>query len=163
VGEAKNLDLPEIARRAKATVYAHVESRDGGPATIEIAMLKPKLADNADSPYAGAVRTLKSLQNSVDKREVAQVKAASTRIIEDLGFSSRNETPRISQSEVTVTAPPVSPARSSTPLTIDLETMPQVEVYLELQRIEDLLTGSEGERREGLDVLHQLIRKLRNR
>ena len=31
----------------------------------------------------------------------------------------------------------------------------------ELQAIEDLMTGTEGERRQGVDRLHQLIRRLR--
>ena len=37
----------------------------------------------------------------------------------------------------------------------------QLELQTELQLIEDLLTGSESERREGLDKLHQLIRRMR--
>jgi hypothetical protein len=32
---------------------------------------------------------------------------------------------------------------------------------MELQSIEDLLTGNESEKRSGLDKLHQLVRKLR--
>jgi hypothetical protein len=35
------------------------------------------------------------------------------------------------------------------------------ETLSELQAIEDLLTGTEAERRQGLDRLHQLVRKLR--
>jgi len=34
-------------------------------------------------------------------------------------------------------------------------------VTAELQAIEDLLTGSEAEKRQGMDRLHQLIRKNR--
>jgi hypothetical protein len=37
----------------------------------------------------------------------------------------------------------------------------QLELQTELQLIEDLLTGSEAERREGLDRLHQMIRRVR--
>jgi hypothetical protein len=37
----------------------------------------------------------------------------------------------------------------------------QLEMQTELQLIEDLLTGNDTERREGLDKLHQLIRKMR--
>ncbi len=39
----------------------------------------------------------------------------------------------------------------------------ETNVYGELQTIEDLLTGSDAEKREGLDRLHQLIRRLRPR
>ena len=48
------------------------------------------------------------------------------------------------------------------PPTVDLlKETPHVELYTELQAIEDLLTGNETERRQGLDRLHQLVRKLR--
>jgi hypothetical protein len=35
------------------------------------------------------------------------------------------------------------------------------DVYAELQSIEDLMTGSDAEKRQGLDRLHQLLRRLR--
>jgi hypothetical protein len=38
---------------------------------------------------------------------------------------------------------------------------PNIEIYTDLQAIEDLLTGTEAEKRQGLDKLHQLVRKLR--
>jgi hypothetical protein len=34
-------------------------------------------------------------------------------------------------------------------------------MYQDLQTVEDLLTGTEAEKREGLDRLHQLVRRLR--
>jgi hypothetical protein len=46
-------------------------------------------------------------------------------------------------------------------VTAATDTAAQVEMQTELQLIEDLLTGNEAERREGLDKLHQLIRKMR--
>jgi hypothetical protein len=52
-----------------------------------------------------------------------------------------------SASEMTVTAPPDSASR--------------LELQTELQMIEDLLTGTDAEKRQGLDRLHQLIRKMR--
>jgi len=42
-----------------------------------------------------------------------------------------------------------------------IESTPTVEIYMELQAVEDLLTGNESEKREGLDKLHQLVRRLR--
>jgi len=38
---------------------------------------------------------------------------------------------------------------------------PAPDIAAELQSIEDLLTGTEAERRQGLDKLHQLLRRLR--
>jgi hypothetical protein len=41
------------------------------------------------------------------------------------------------------------------------DTAARLELQTELQMIEDLLTGTEPERREGMDRLHQMIRRLR--
>jgi hypothetical protein len=56
--------------------------------------------------------------------------------------------PRPAVSEMTVTAPPA-------------DTATRLEMQTELQMIEDLLTGTEAERREGMDRLHQLVRRMR--
>ena len=52
---------------------------------------------------------------------------------------------------VEVTAPRAEPAPARA----------EPDVAGELQAIEDLLTGTEVERRQGLDRLHQLLRRLR--
>jgi hypothetical protein len=41
------------------------------------------------------------------------------------------------------------------------DTASRVETQAELQLIEDLLTGNDTERRQGLDRLHQMIRRMR--
>lgn len=156
VGESKSFDLPEISKRAKVTVHAHVDGADGGPATIEIAAIAPRLVDNADSPYAEAVRAIKSLGGAAKKRELAQVKSGSARLLTALGDAASPAVDAVPSIPVIATDSRERPSSM-------LESMPQIEIYLELQRIEDLLTGSESERRDGLDALHQLIRRLRVR
>ena len=42
------------------------------------------------------------------------------------------------------------------------DTATRLELQTELQLIEDLLTGTDTERREGLDKLHQMIRRIRS-
>ncbi|MFP5246826.1 MAG: hypothetical protein ACLGH0_09035, partial [Thermoanaerobaculia bacterium] len=56
-------------------------------------------------------------------------------------------------------APETGGLRPAAPQVTDTAT--RLEMQTELQLIEDLLTGSENERREGLDRLHQLIRRMR--
>lgn len=158
-GEQKSIDVPEISRRVKATVRARVDRQEAGPATLEIAMLQPRLIDNTDSPYYAAVQTLKSLERAVERREIAQIRTLSNELLARTGGETMMVTaPRSEAPRAIVPTHTAEPSRRS-----ELEAMPQVEIYLELQAVEDLLTGSEAERREGLDRLHQLIRKLRNR
>jgi hypothetical protein len=152
-GDSRSFDVPAIARRAKATVYARVDKNDGGPATVELTFLEAKLVDDPASPYATAVQSVKSLQRSASRGEIDAVKKESSQLTAQLGGERATFVP----APIAVVAPPpVAPTSS-------MEAMPQVEIYMELQAVEDLLTGSEGERREGLDKLHQLIRSLRSR
>lgn len=156
VGESTTIDLPEIAKRMRAKVIGRVDEAEGGPATVEVTLIQAKLVDRRDSPHYGAVQTLTSLARSADKGDVAAVKTQSGELLNRLGDAVVVDMPR------SVGQPP---HRSATETRIrsdeELEAPPTVELYLELQAIEDLLTGTEGERREGLDKLHQLVRKLR--
>lgn len=155
LGESETIDLPEIAKRAKVTVHARVADGEGGPATVQITLVRARLVDDPRSPYAPAVRTLKSLRTASDERELAKVKSTSARLSDELASAPLSD---VSTNIAVFPDRAAPPPRAS-----DLEAMPHVEIYMELQRIEDLLTGTEGERRDGLDALHQLVRRLRPR
>jgi hypothetical protein len=154
VGDQKTVDLPDIARRGRARVFARVDEADGGPATIELTLLQARLVDNPDSPYFASVPTVVSLARAAEHNDLASVKTYSADLVSRLGGSSSS-----------AAAVPCIPTVSDRPLesrvSVTPESMPSVEIYLELQGIEDLLTGTEGERRDGIDKLHQLIRRLR--
>jgi hypothetical protein len=57
--------------------------------------------------------------------------------------------------------PATAPSQATVTVTAAPDSASQVELQTELQLIEDLLTGNESERREGLDRLHQMIRRTR--
>jgi len=159
-GEERKIDLPDIERDAIAKVFAHVDSGERGAATIELSLLVAKLTDNSDSPYFTAVSTTKQLQRAVERGD-----ADSARRLSDTLTSSLEPSPSYSLStrngDMTVSAPRISAPPPPSPAAPGFESPPAVEVYLELQSIEDLLTGNEAERRDGLDKLHQLVRKVR--
>jgi hypothetical protein len=144
-GEFRPVDLPQIARQATARVVASVE-KDAGYGNVELALIKAKIVDNADSPYADAVASAKAIQRALDNNDVPSMRAMAQRIRNSLGRAPVAAPPQ------TVQALPSQPAAA-----------PVVDraVRDELQEIEDLLTGNEQERREGMDRLHQLIRRLR--
>lgn len=149
-GQNHPIDLPEIARQATVRVYAKADEKSGY-GNVNISLVQARIVDNADSPYADAVASEKAVLRALDNLDVPSIRAMAGRIRDSLGARAGAApapapTPRV----VEVTAPRVEP--SSAP-----------DIYLELQAIEDLLTGTDGERREGLDKLHQLVRRMRPR
>jgi hypothetical protein len=148
-GEFRPVDLPQIARQATARVVATVE--DGsGYGNVELALIKAKIVDNPDSPYGDAVASAKAIQRALDNSDVASMRAMAQRLRRTLGGGAAAAAG--SRIEVVAQAPATPPPPA-----------PQADRAMrdELQEIEDLLTGSDQERREGMDRLHQLLRRLR--
>jgi len=149
-GEIKPIDLPAVARQVNIKVIATADPK--GYANLDVVLVQARIVDNADSPYAAAVATAKAIQRALENNDIPSIRAMAGRLRDQMGAPPRPAAvaaaaPAPSQSTVTVTAAPDAAA--------------QVELQTELQIIEDLLTGSESERREGLDRLHQLIRRTR--
>lgn len=146
-GEVRPLDLPAVARQATVHVIAYVDGK-GGYSNIDVALIKAKIVDVPDSPYADVVASAKAVQRALDNGDIPSIRAMAQRMRSSLSSAApvvpvrTAEAPRPAESVVEVRAP-------------------QSDVLHDLQTIEDLLTGSEQEKREGLDRLHQLIRKLR--
>jgi hypothetical protein len=138
-GTNRAIDFDDIARQATVRVYAHAD-KEAGYGNIVLSLMQAKVSDNPDSPYADAVASAKAILRGLDHDDVASIRAMATRMYNDLAPPAAAP-----QKTVEVIAP-----RSN-----------DAEIQQELQTIEDLLTGTESERRQGLDRLHQLIRKFR--
>lgn len=141
-GTSRNVDLDQIARQATARVYVHADPEGYG--NITLTLLEAKIFDNPDSPYADAVNSAKAILRGVDNNDIPSIRAMAQRLASDL------EPSKPATAAVEVTAPRET-----------RETREQPDIAAELQAIEDLLTGTEVERRQGLDRLHQLLRRLR--
>lgn len=145
-GDVRPIELPDIARQA--TVNTIVTAEKGGYSNVEVALAQARIVDSAVSPYADAVNAAKAALRAIEGRDIEALRSAAMRMRNGVGG-------RESASSIAVVAPPVptiaQPADSAS----------RVEMQAELQMIEDLLTGTESERRDGLDRLHQLIRRLR--
>ncbi|HUR80484.1 MAG TPA: hypothetical protein VM733_06940 [Thermoanaerobaculia bacterium] len=148
-GEFRPVDFPAIARQATAKVVASVE-KASGYGNIELSLIKAKIVDNADSPYADALASAKAVQRALDNNEIPSIRAMAQRM-------RRSLESRPAGTSIQVQAPPPqsapvepAPARAMDRATRD-----------ELQEIEDLLTGNDQERRLGMDRLHQLLRRIR--
>lgn len=154
-GESKVIDFTDIARQATVRVFARGDS-EAGYGNMTLTLVKARIFDHPDSPYADAVASAKAIQRGLDHSEIPSIRSMAARMAADLrpaGIPAGRTidvttaiTPRPSTPEV-----PASTATLSAP----------ADVYGELQSIEDLLTGTEMEKRQGLDRLHQLLRKLR--
>jgi hypothetical protein len=144
-GEFRPVDFPAIARQATAKVIASVE-KDSGYGNVELSLIKAKIVDNPDSPYADALASAKAVQRALDNNEIPSIRAMAQRMRGSLGGTPAGTT-------IQVQAPP--PAPQPAPQAMDRATRD------ELQEIEDQLTGSDQERRQGMDRLHQLLRRMR--
>lgn len=151
-GSSQPFDLRAIAKSATAKVIGTTEEK-GGYGNIDVSLVVARIVDAADSPYAEAVASAKAIQRALDNNDIQSMRASARRMRTSLGGSITTTTaaavaPRPAASEMTVTAPVV-------------DTATRLEMQTELQMIEDLLTGSEAEKREGMDRLHQMIRRMR--
>ena len=143
-GTSKNIDLDDIARQATVRVHAHAD--ESGYGNLVLTLIQARVFDDPHSPYADAVASEKAILRAIDHDDVASMRAMAQRIAGTLQPSA-------------VASVPVKPA----PASVDV-VAPRADPDLlaELQAIEDLLTGNETERRQGLDRLHQLVRRLRS-
>lgn len=148
-GELKPIDLPVIARQVTVRVIAVADPK-GGYANLDVALVQAKIVDKADSPYGDAVASAKAVLRALENGDLPSVRAMAQRLGASLG---RSRSPVDVVAAPVVTAPPASAPRA--------DAAAQIELQAELQLIEDLLTGTDAERREGMDRLHQMIRRLR--
>jgi hypothetical protein len=137
-GGSKIIDLEDIGRHATVRLFARTDEKNGY-GNIDVVLIQARVFDNPDSPYADAVSSAKAILRALDHDDTASMRAMAQRIASDLQ-----------------SAQPARPAAA----TMEVTAAP-VEIQGELTAIEDLLTGNETERRQGVDRLHQLIRRLR--
>ena len=147
-GEVKPIDLPAVARQATAKVIATADPKHGY-GNIDVTLVQAKIVDNADSPYADAVSSARAVLRGLENNDVKSIRAMAQRMRSSLGGGSRVYSQPVPAASTIEVRPPVA------------DTATQLELQAELQLIEDLLTGTEAERRQGLDRLHQVIRRMR--
>jgi hypothetical protein len=141
-GTQRNIDFEDVAKQATVRVFARTE-KDDGYGNLVLSVIHARISDNPDSPYADAVASAKAILRALDRDDTASMRSMAQRMAASLQPKTMTDS----------TGPPRS---------IDvIATRIEPDLLPELQAIEDLLTGSENERRQGLDRLHQLIRKLR--
>ena len=155
-GATKSIELPEIARQATVRVLARADKATGY-GNIDVTLLKAKVFDNADSPYADAVASAKAILRALDNGDIPSIRSMANRMNADL--QTRLAAPPATAVASTTPAAPLSTSVDVTSPRTDVAG--STEMYAQLQSIEDLLTGTDAEKREGLDKLHQLVRKLR--
>lgn len=149
-GEQLEFEFPEVASDALATVYARSDTKS---ANIELVFVKADLVDNAGSPWFGIVQSAKLLQEAIGRRDQTAMQSLATSMAERIETSiGRPPGPSVPATQPAVTGETEAAA---------VETMPVLEIYLQLERIEDLLTGTPQEREDALERLHKLIRELR--
>jgi hypothetical protein len=152
-GAKREYELPMIARVARVTVIARTEEA-AGPAGLELAFSVAKLVDDARSPYARAVENLKLVLQRVEKGDRDNLRTLANLLVADPALMA-----------LSGPAPAVRTAVDEGLRPFGVPTPPTLsgtDLYIELQTIQDLLTGTPEERGMGMDALHQLIRQVRS-
>jgi len=150
-GELKPIDIDDVARQATVRVFSRTDTKTGY-GNLNVTLIKAKIFDNPDSPYADAVASAKAIERGLDHDDISSIRAMAQRMASDLQ-------PQVPTAHtVEVTAPRIEVAPQPAPS----QTAVSSDIYNEIQAIEDLLTGSDAEKRQGLDRLHQLLRRLRS-
>ena len=151
-GETRNVEFPEVARQVTARVFAKADEK-AGYGNIVLTLIKARVVDNVDSPYADAVATARAMMRAIDNGDIPSIRSMAARMHADL--ETKAPPPAVQTVDVVASRPtniqPTTPVQST----------PGIDMYQDLQTVEDLLTGTEAEKREGLDRLHQLVRRLR--
>ena len=142
-GSSQTVDFDEIARQATVRVYSHGDA--AGYGNVSLTLTEARIFDDPTSPYADAVSSEKAILRALEKNDIPSIRAMAQRIAS------------------TMTPVPTSaiPGRPASPTMEVVAPRADSDLYPELQAIEDLMTGSDVERRQGLDRLHQVVRKLR--
>ena len=152
-GTSKTIDLDEIGRQVVARVYAHAEK--DGYANVTLTLVEARLFDDPSSPYADSVESAKAILKGIEHKDKPSIRAMAQRIAGKFQTDSTGTAGVIGSAPATIAAVPSTSQIDVSAVRGDAEMM------TELQAIEDLLTGTEAERRQGLDRLHQLLRRLR--
>lgn len=153
-GQSRTIELDDISRQATARVTAKAD--ESGYGNIVLTLIQARVFDNPDSPYADAVQSMKAVQRALDKDDVPSIRAMATRVFNSLQPAVAAAGPSAVPAAVPAVPSPAPAAQMEV-----TASRSDSDVYAELQSIEDLLTGSDAERRQGLDRLHQLLRRLR--
>jgi hypothetical protein len=145
-GEMTYLDLAELGWNVTARLKAKAAEESMGHGTVELALLAPTLVDEPTSPYAKPTANLLALTTAVREKDILEIRRlcdATTAFFDEISRQASGQ---------------VRPVGGAAAATRGIETS---RLLAELRRIEDLLTGDEQQKRDGMDKLHQLIVYLR--
>jgi hypothetical protein len=155
-GQHTDLDLKEFGWNPVVRVWGFSDEKLGKNASLSIQIFEPKLIDNVKSPYFNAVQQAHALPKAIDREDPAEVRKLCDSIIATIEGVNPEAAGRVnallSRGEAPMPdAMPVTPASG----------LEKAELNRKLQEIEDLLSGSEAERSEGMTKLRQLVRSTR--
>ena len=77
-GETRPIEFQEVARQATARVYAKADEK-AGYGNIVLTLIKARVVDNADSPYADAVSSAKAAMRAVDNSDIPSIRSMAAR------------------------------------------------------------------------------------
>jgi len=141
-GESTHVDLADFGWNVIARLKATTQEGSMGNGTVELALVAPTLVDEPGSPFAEPTSNMLAMRAAVLNADILEIRRLCDAITGRLDEMSRQAKSQ------------VRPVGGSAGVPAD-------RLRSELQAIEDLLTGDERQRREGMDRLHRLLIDLR--
>jgi hypothetical protein len=142
-GEERIIEVPQIAREAKARIWVSTDPGEGG--SVDLAVYRATLVDNPDSPFATVVRRVAVFEDAVRERDYRKLRNVADEVIALL--ESRVDpggAPRVA-----ALPPPGGAARTDD------------DIYFELREIHVRMLGDENSRKDAIERIERLITRLR--
>lgn len=142
-GEERIIEVPQIAREAKARVWVSTDPGEVG--SVDVAVYRATLVDSPDSPFATVVRRVNVFEDAVRERDYRKLRNVADEVIALL--EARVE--RTAVPGVAALPAPSSAARNDD------------DIYFELREIHVRMLGDESSRKEAIERIERLIDRLR--
>lgn len=160
-GQHTELSLAAFGWNPVVRVWGFSDEKIGKNASLSIQIFEPTLVDNVKSPYLNAVQQAQALPKAIDREDAGEVR----RLCDSIIATIEGMNPETAREVNTLLA---RGSGGPTPVSTDSGSgeagsagLNQAEMNRKLAEIEDLLSGTEAERNEGMSKLHQLVRSTR--
>jgi len=162
-GQHSELDLKAFGWNPVVRVWGFSDEKLGKNASLSIQIFQPTLVDNVKSPYLNAVQQARALPKAIDREDANEVRRLCDSVIATIEGANPEAAARVNAMLSHQEAPtPEAIAAIPCPQTAAAPAgLDKTEFNRKIAEIEDLLTGTEAERSEGMSKLHQLVRSTR--
>lgn len=160
-GQHTDLDLREFGWSLSVRVWGFSDEKLGKNASLSVQLFEPKLVDDVKSPYFNAVQQAHALPKAIDREDATEVRRLCDSIITTVEGVNPGAAAQVNALLTRQEAPMPESIPARAPVASAPAGLDKGELNRKLQEIEDLLSGTDAEKLEGMTRLRQLVRSTR--